>query len=618
MDSRYFTPSHSIAQIPSPTNRISTCLCEKCGHTIFFDASPLDLHEILEHARSGYTPTSSERVAYLGKLEEARHEIERFEIELRRLREVTQKLEEQQRFLQAYVAGIQHITSAIQRLPLEILGIIFRYVCCGKDATDIVNNYQTSGPYALTTRLPTLDVSSVCSRWYKFVTSTPIFWTSFGHDDDSFVSRNLVRTFLKRSRSKLINFRVSDDPSNKFFYPTPLVSHCDRWYHGSIAGSFAFVNEVFLEPLVQYGASASNLRSLELDCYARELFELPTALFPSLETLVLRGIILDFETPRYTVTTLHLSKVTYFDALSFLSTFPNLENLKMEYIYSELSDTPTFAPIVFDKMQTLILSLPLASGFLTTLKFPHLVHLYLCYSNDLGYVGNGTQTIFSLQTTLSILDQDFCALTHLSIQAMLLRYDEVAELFRLVPSLTHLDAEESITRSRRLDTIRWILELLAGPQHPGLPLAMATPEIDVDEDINSSFDSDDDSDMDEESNSDQVDEEDHNGDLQEPLLPRLVALNLSMRPRNRLLLDVVRSRQQILEDTPGPRACLQKLRIRHPHRFARYWKISPHFEALQKSLEPFEERGLDVDIEMPVAWVAVPTPPHTYDFLDDF
>ncbi|KAJ3816358.1 hypothetical protein F5880DRAFT_1641140 [Lentinula raphanica] len=191
-------------------------------------------------------------------LEETRHEIGHCEIELRRLREVTQKLEEQQRFLQAYEAGIKHITSPIQRLPLEILGLIFQYVCCGKDTTDILNHYKTR-PYEVTTRLPTLDVSSVCSRWHRFVTSTPILWTSFGHEGDNFVSRDLVRMFLERSRSALIDFRISNDLSQRHFSASPLVAHCDRCHHVSIAGSLKFVVEVFLKPLAQDGASPSNL-----------------------------------------------------------------------------------------------------------------------------------------------------------------------------------------------------------------------------------------------------------------------------------------------------------------------------------------------------------------------
>ncbi|KAJ3836289.1 hypothetical protein F5878DRAFT_643649 [Lentinula raphanica] len=107
---------------------------------------------------------------------------------------------------------------------------------------------------------------------------------------------------------------------------------------------------------------------------------------------------------------------------------------------------------------------------------------------------------------------------------MLLLYNEVLKLFRLVPSLTHLDVEEPSNRFRKADTMRWILELLAGPQDPGFPEAMATPEIDVDEDINSPFNHDD-IDMDEEWDSEQEDdngsdEEDHNSDLQELLLYR--------------------------------------------------------------------------------------------------
>ncbi|KAJ3822716.1 hypothetical protein F5880DRAFT_1507553 [Lentinula raphanica] len=127
MASTYFPSSQSIAQIAWPSERISTRLCDKCNHLIYLDAPLLDFHTILERSRSGYNPTPSERKAYLGMLDEARYEIERRETELRRLQEMIPRLEEQIQLLQAYEAGIKHIISPIQSLPLEILGVIFQY-----------------------------------------------------------------------------------------------------------------------------------------------------------------------------------------------------------------------------------------------------------------------------------------------------------------------------------------------------------------------------------------------------------------------------------------------------------------------------------------------------------
>ncbi|KAJ3821331.1 hypothetical protein F5880DRAFT_1614784 [Lentinula raphanica] len=142
--------------------------------------------------------------------------------------------------------------------------------------------------------------------------------------------------------------------------------------------------------------------------------------------------------------------------------------------------------------------------------------------------------------------------------------------------------------------MRWILELLAGPQDPGFPEAMATPEIDVDEDINSPFNHDD-IDMDEEWDSEQEDdngsdEEDHNSDLQELLLTAAAGC---------AQLDYETTQQ--IASGRWDRACLRtlRIRIRYSNGSARYPKIPAHVEALQKSLKPFEERGLDVDIEIP-------------------
>ncbi|KAJ3717772.1 hypothetical protein C8R42DRAFT_152528 [Lentinula raphanica] len=284
--SAYFPSSQSIGQIAWPSERISTRLCDKCNHLIYLDAPLLDFHTILERSRSGYNPTPSDRKAYLGMLDEARYEIERRETDLRRLQEMIPRLEEQIQLLQAYEAGIKHIISPIQSLPLEILGVIFQYVCCGKDATDIANWCR----FGSKNRLPTYDVSRVCIRWNKFVTSMPLLWTSFGSSSSNSVSDAFVQTFIERSRSNLIDFNLSNHTSSRKYTPSPLVAHYNRWCHVSIAGSASVIMNSFLLPLVNK-EPLSNLLSLRLDhCNRpRQLVQLPI-IFPSLKLLVIRGL----------------------------------------------------------------------------------------------------------------------------------------------------------------------------------------------------------------------------------------------------------------------------------------------------------------------------------------
>ncbi|KAJ3717770.1 hypothetical protein C8R42DRAFT_676591 [Lentinula raphanica] len=616
----YFPSSQSIAQIAWPSNRISTCLCDKCDYSIHLDAPSLDFHTILEHSRSGYNPTPSERKAYLGMLDEARYEIDRRETELRRLREATQRLEEQKMLLQAYEAGVKHILSPIQNLPLDILGVIFQYVCCGKDATDIANNYLTVvWRGEKTNRLPSFDLSSVCIRWYSSVTSMPMLWTSFGNDGYDSISQSLVKTFLERSRSSLIDFKLTDLMLDSPFPPSPLVAHCNRWRHASIAGSVEFMFRSFLIPLIRRKETPSNLLSLDLECFPdRQAVHFPISL-PRLKSLGIRGFILDFETPPDTVNKLYLSKVTCINALSFLQSFPNVESLTLDHIDSGIA--PECAPIVFDTIQSLNLIFPLKSAFLTATKFPRLAHLYLGSGRDKS---NGFQSIFSL------LDQNdnFITLTHLSIKNMSIRYDTIFDVLSRIPSLTQLDLEEPLTDSRRSDTLRWTLELLAAP---GTDLQEPTETLEsqltVDQTVVSSFSEDTSSDIvveeelaevfagvgtgryapDADGYQSNYLEKDNDSFQERLLLPQLVEVNLALRPRNELLLDVVRSRRPIPENTWSDpregltdRAWLQTLRVRYPQLHTRNRQVLEDFEALEERLKPFKEGGLDVVIEIPV------------------
>ncbi|KAJ3831384.1 hypothetical protein F5878DRAFT_729666 [Lentinula raphanica] len=610
MASTYFPSSQSIAQIAWPSERISTRLCDKCNHLIYLDAPLLDFHTILERSRSGYNPTPSERKAYLGMLDEARYEIERRETELRRLQEMIPRLEEQIQLLQAYEAGIKHIISPIQSLPLEILGVIFQYVCCGKDATDIANWCR----FGSKNRLPTYDVSRVCIRWNKFVTSMPLLWTSFGSSSSSSVSDAFVQTFIERSRSNLIDFNLSNHTSSRKYTPSPLVAHCNRWCHVSIAGSASVIMNSFLLPLVNK-EPLSNLLSLHLDhCNRpRQLVQLPI-IFPSLKLLVIRGLSVIFGSPQYTVTTLRLSRVNCTNALLFLHYFPNIESIELGHISA--GDPRKCAPVVFDKARTLTLIFRLENAFLAVIKFPHLTRLSL---------DNSRMKEFEFQPILSLLDQSQCALTSLSIKDVSIRYEELLQLCRRLPSLTHLDVKEPITIYRRANTMRWILELLATPRHPGLqPEGLHKAIVDEkpvslsnDNNENLELEREDELDMGQQDHNaadadgylSYYEKEDYNRNLRELLLPQLVELSLVLRPRNELLLDLVHSRRPMLEYSPESdprtltdRACLRKLHIRYPQPHSRNPKVLEHFKALQESLRLFEEGGLEVEIEIPVLY----------------
>ncbi|KAE9393750.1 hypothetical protein BT96DRAFT_796887, partial [Gymnopus androsaceus JB14] len=93
--------------------------------------------------------------------------------ELHRLQSLSRELEAQRDLLEAYMAGIRSIMSPIHKLPLELLGEIFKYICCGDIGINCIISEAEK-------QLPTLAVSGVCIRWYNLVTSMPALWSSFG------------------------------------------------------------------------------------------------------------------------------------------------------------------------------------------------------------------------------------------------------------------------------------------------------------------------------------------------------------------------------------------------------------------------------------------------------
>ncbi|KAJ3717775.1 hypothetical protein C8R42DRAFT_152552 [Lentinula raphanica] len=187
--------SEAIAQIALPQvteHTIPPRLYDSCNQSIHLDLPSNDVDEILERSRSGYNPSAnSERETYVGMLDEARYEIERCRSELRRL-------EKQQRLLQTYYeAGIRNILSPIHSLPLEILGLIFQYVCCGKDARDVANDYHFC-PFGIKLelqRLPTFDVSGVCIRWHRIVASMPVLLNPWLRSQISIAGPHFPGTF---------------------------------------------------------------------------------------------------------------------------------------------------------------------------------------------------------------------------------------------------------------------------------------------------------------------------------------------------------------------------------------------------------------------------------------
>ncbi|KAE9410011.1 hypothetical protein BT96DRAFT_776500, partial [Gymnopus androsaceus JB14] len=141
-------------------------------------------------------------------LQDAQADIDRCQTELHRLADLSKEITRQQELLEAYVAGIRCIMSPIYTLPQEILGEIFKYVCCSGDIVGV--NCISDSPYDR--RMPTLTISRICTRWYNLATSMPVLWSSFGTRDlNSPYTPFLFKLFLERSRLHPIDFKIDQD-----------------------------------------------------------------------------------------------------------------------------------------------------------------------------------------------------------------------------------------------------------------------------------------------------------------------------------------------------------------------------------------------------------------------
>ncbi|KAE9409948.1 hypothetical protein BT96DRAFT_782407, partial [Gymnopus androsaceus JB14] len=158
-------------------------------------------------------------------LDDAQADMDRCQSELRRLRDLLKEIETRQDVLGAYIACVRSAMSPIHKLPQEMLGEIFKYVCCG----DIgVNCIWEDGKQ----QLPTITLSRVCIRWYNLVNSIPGLWSSFGIRDSDSANFSLFDLFLERSRSHPIDLTISDFRSKLHtdsLSSLKLIENSNRW-----------------------------------------------------------------------------------------------------------------------------------------------------------------------------------------------------------------------------------------------------------------------------------------------------------------------------------------------------------------------------------------------------
>ncbi|KAE9395552.1 hypothetical protein BT96DRAFT_1021895 [Gymnopus androsaceus JB14] len=567
----------SIAQYLWPNKPLSTCLdlCAKCGDSFQFDLQELKYEETIRRVRSGYSPDGSERAVYSKQLDDAQRDMDRCQSELHRLQSLSRELVAQQDLLRVYMAGIRSIISPIHKLPLELLGEIFEYICCGDIGINCIISKAEK-------RLPTLAVSGVCVRWYNVVTSMPMLWSSFGSKAmDNPSTPSLFKVFLERSRLHPIDFKIDvydcESPDDDCFSSliAIVIENSHRWRHVEIAAQEVYMVEYALEPLINVKQHLPALVSLNL----RSEFDDTLSSFPIdcpvLQSLTLDGVPLDLKYPRPKVTYLNLRNL-YPDEISrVILHCPNVHVLELEPASLErwVEGVPTAPNINCNALE-----FKMDYGrvdhhngtpcFFDCMTFPELSHLVL---SDPGSEGE----VFHTASLCSMLERGSSRLTHLSIHFIPLTSIELHRLFLCVPLVTTLEVEEPPKPHTSRPDVSMVLKSLVAPSSSddeGVHGGEAEVGVDKDEEARC-------------------------------LLPRLEDLRLVTQSCTMMLLELVRSRWRPslltadnssgLEDTMANDACvcLQKISIRCLGE-----DEEERLEVLQERLKEFKEEGLSVEV----------------------
>ncbi len=188
-----------MAQI---TSRIT--LYNNCGHSFDIQVPSLPL-DVVGYLRAGRQINSElEEETYSQTLSALRKKISGCNLQISSLKTIVKNLEDGHQLIRnSVLRKVQSLVAPIRRLPLEILEMIFGYICIsvhGRNATRLA--YR--GPFVL---------STVCVYWRDICLSSPRLWTSiFANGDNSDLLprfKNVLKLVQERSHQLPLHLDVS-------------------------------------------------------------------------------------------------------------------------------------------------------------------------------------------------------------------------------------------------------------------------------------------------------------------------------------------------------------------------------------------------------------------------
>lgn len=198
-------------------------LCNNCGHS--FDIQVLSLPlDVAGYLRAGRQVSSElEEETYSQTLSALCEKTSECNLEISNLKDIVKNLEDGRQLIRnSVLRKVQSLVALIRRLPLEILEIIFGYVCIsvhGHNATRLA--YR--GPFVL---------SAVYIYRHDVCLSSPRLWTSIFANADNSDLLSRFKNILKSVQERSCQLPLHLDVSARCSPPTLYLNIPRLRYHG--------------------------------------------------------------------------------------------------------------------------------------------------------------------------------------------------------------------------------------------------------------------------------------------------------------------------------------------------------------------------------------------------
>ncbi|KAE9391960.1 hypothetical protein BT96DRAFT_924996 [Gymnopus androsaceus JB14] len=146
-------------------------------------------------------------------------DLECYAAEIRRLQSKILLIEQKRSRLNGYLEHYRSLAAPLWKIPDEVLGLIFGYLCDGHAKLQKIGIDKPS--------IPVLRLSAVCSHWQSVLHSTPSLWSNFvvSFTAGGMPAFDAVKLFLERSKDVKLRVKVTFDHRGSSLRLQKMTSH---------------------------------------------------------------------------------------------------------------------------------------------------------------------------------------------------------------------------------------------------------------------------------------------------------------------------------------------------------------------------------------------------------